>query len=151
MKKFIALDVDGVLNTDNTKELTPNSWIGIEDKFVERLAFIVKATKAELILTSSWRYEILNETEEGLYLTEKLNKYNLHISYINSDDISNRFECLAKNLNENYEDYKCAILDDEYFDYFSLKDTKNFYFIHTDCLEALSEEETKEAVAYLNK
>ena len=55
-RKVIFLDVDGVLNNSDTKgEWDP--YVKIDDKLVERLATIVRATHAEIYLVSDWKRE----------------------------------------------------------------------------------------------
>ena len=56
-EKVIFLDVDGVLNTNKDGSI-------IEEKFVERLAKIVHATGAKIILSSSWRYGYVRHIDE---------------------------------------------------------------------------------------
>ena len=79
-EKVIFLDVDGVLNKNTDGSL-------IEDEFVERLAKIVKAAKADIILSSSWRYSYAKHIENNLYsckyselLISMLKKHGLQIA-----------------------------------------------------------------------
>lgn len=50
----IFLDIDGVLNSQETEERC-NGVIGIDSDKVARLAKIVTSNNAILLLTSSWR------------------------------------------------------------------------------------------------
>lgn len=100
---IIFLDIDGVLNGYNTwntlgwkivdkihyKPLT--LWykriaepFGIHERKVKRLAKIVKATNAKIVMSSSWRrswwkrpYEIQNDNQKRL--TDLLNKYDIEV------------------------------------------------------------------------
>lgn len=57
--RIIFLDVDGVLNSINTKEYSPGKYIGISDKHVEVLKKILeksqKVEETKIVLSSSWR------------------------------------------------------------------------------------------------
>ena len=80
----IFLDIDGVLNCTGKKtELTPEGYNGIEDELIENVREIVSQTRAEIVLSSSWR-KIWDKNpnkcnEDGLYLNEKLDRYNLKV------------------------------------------------------------------------
>lgn len=117
--KVIFLDIDGVLNYRTCKARCPNcsTLIGIEDSRVERLAKIVKATNAELVLTSTWKINWLREEDElGIYLDKQLAKYRLHIIDFTEDDGWNRWSGIKDYLDrfsKIIESY--VILDDEIF------------------------------------
>ena len=81
MSKYIFLDIDGVLNCNNTTD-DCFGMTGIEDRLVQKLSTIVKVTGAEIVLTSTWRdyWEPLEKGKqdaEGVYLDCKLEKYGL--------------------------------------------------------------------------
>ena len=62
MKKYIFLDIDGVISTQKTRyELDPEKQ--------QLLGIILKETEADIILTSSWRMLTLKETKQ--YMQEK--------------------------------------------------------------------------------
>ena len=69
--KVIFLDIDGVLNNANTKDRTPDKFIGIEDIFVKRLVDIVRSTKTKVVLSSSWR-TMWEDEPDYIYMIEKL-------------------------------------------------------------------------------
>ena len=84
MDKYIFLDIDGVLNNDATTSLTTEGYIFVDDYLVERLAEIVKATNAKLILSSDWRMEWISDNDDDngvdfIELKEKLAEYNLYL------------------------------------------------------------------------
>ena len=54
MSKIIFLDVDGVLNT-NSDRMTGRSDV-LKPKLLEQFGKIVAATKAKIVLSSSWRF-----------------------------------------------------------------------------------------------
>lgn len=53
--KIIFLDIDGVVNNDYTGSYTSDGWCFVDDYLVERVALIVKATGAKIVLSSTWR------------------------------------------------------------------------------------------------
>lgn len=151
MVNVIALDIDGVLNNDFTAELTPNQFfVGIDDYLVEKLSRIVNATNAEIILTSTWKEDVLSNSVEGNYLIQKLNKYNLDISFISEDDLIHRGSFLIKNLNKYYKEnnYNYVILDDQVFDYYELNDVSN-HLVLTKNRTGLTDEDVDLAIKIL--
>lgn len=83
--KVIFLDIDGVLNDDG--ERRENGEI-ICEEYVRNLKEIVQNTNAEIILSSSWRYGMVNKTnssfiekDKGLsILFDLFDKYHLYIA-----------------------------------------------------------------------
>ena len=53
--KAIFLDVDGVLNNENTKTVASNGWCFVDDFLLKRLASLVETSGAKVILSSDWR------------------------------------------------------------------------------------------------
>ena len=53
--KIIFLDVDGVLNNNDTDTRNPLGYIGVDDTLCQRLRDIVAATGAKIVLSSAWR------------------------------------------------------------------------------------------------
>lgn len=56
--KFIFLDIDGVLNCESTKERF-HGYIGVEQSKISILKEIVEATDAKIVLSSTWRLDML--------------------------------------------------------------------------------------------
>ena len=88
--KIIFLDVDGVLNNENTKASAPSGCMGVDDKLTSILAQIVMETDAKIVLTSDWKigwesFDIYC-LEDAKYLNRKLKKYGLKISSKTYDD-----------------------------------------------------------------
>lgn len=79
MKKYIFLDFDGVLNTEQHISCLKAEGLPISNKYgyvfdpdaVDNLAAIVEKTEAEIVITSSWRIEGL-ETMQQLWLDLEL-------------------------------------------------------------------------------
>lgn len=90
-KNVIFLDIDGVLNADDYQDP-----VRIHENRVAMLAEIVKATKAEIILSSSWRHHIARWMKEpkkseegkiewGYELIRLLARYDLTIAGVTEE------------------------------------------------------------------
>ena len=117
---MIFLDVDGVLNCQNSKA-DCNGIMGVDDEKVDNLKMLVDSTKAKIVLTSSWRtgwYKDSKELQGYLadHLDRKLEKAGLFISDKTDDSYVMRGEAIIKWLSDKaVENY--IILDDEIKDY----------------------------------
>lgn len=118
-RKVIFLDIDGVLNQDN-------GGLKIEEQFVKRLARIVEATDAEIILLSSWRGAFTRcidpkndyENKDVELLISTLEKYLLCIAGTTPDLASGPYARpleIRTWLQEQAELERFVILDDETF------------------------------------
>lgn len=126
---IVFLDVDGVLNCDTTKEkvadYTGTRYIGVDDDLVEKLAKIINATDAEIVLTSSWKtcWDVTMPNDEmepmAKYLVLKLKKQGLHIIDRTIDrDKGDRGYGIKRWLKRFPEVERWVVLDDqEYLDY----------------------------------
>lgn len=141
-ENIIFLDIDGVLNGYNKWNLfgwnivclTKSEGLkrlyrkltdpcGVHKRKVKRLAKIVRATNAKVVMSSSWRFSWWNtpyekQSEDQKKLTNLLNKYNIEVIDItprSSDGRRDReiLEWMAKN-----EDMvkRFVILDDERYE-----------------------------------
>lgn len=129
--KLIFLDIDGVLNCSTTKDRCL-FYTGVEDKKIGFLKQIVDATKAKIVLISSWRYtwykeEKLKSKQDELatYLDERLAKQGLSIFDKIDDEAINRgkgvldYISVLNSRGIDVDDY--VILDDEFSDYISAR------------------------------
>lgn len=82
---IIFLDIDGVLNNKSTDEYAPTGCIGIMDEKVELLQQLIGRTGAKVVLSSDWRLDKDKNTKDYVYLTNKLNNYNIKIFDITPD------------------------------------------------------------------
>lgn len=77
--KIIFLDIDGVLNGDNTEVV--NGYVFVDEEKVKLLKHIVDETGAKIVLSSDWRYDW--ETKDEFFLCpalrHTLEKYDLEI------------------------------------------------------------------------
>ena len=164
--KVIFLDIDGVLNYRTCKARYPNykTIVGIDDSRVERLAKIVKATNAELVLTSTWKLNWIDKKDEqGIYLDRQLAKHGLYIMDSTKDDGWNRWSGIKDYLDKHskcIESY--VILDDEIFqDYVMyngltsmLRPEVEEHLVKTSFYSSdggLQEEDVQKAIDILNK
>lgn len=117
MKCAVFLDVDGVLNTRNTVERTPDGYHGIDDARAEILAEAIKKYgNTELILTSDWK-EMKPEADDFRYLVSKLKKQGVFLSGKTMEHFNKRGEGVLKYLEEHPEIEEFVILDDQEFDF----------------------------------
>lgn len=82
---IVFLDIDGVLNNNSTDEYAPTGCIGIMDEKVELLRQLIDRTGAKVVLSSDWRLEKDKNTKDYVYLTNKLNNYNIKIYDVTPD------------------------------------------------------------------
>lgn len=158
MKKVIFLDIDGVLNTSYTKYRDEV----LDDFRLDYLAKIVNKTRAKIVLTSTWRYNLSkslfsfktynNSTKK---LIESLKERGLKISALLPDTPNNR---RAEDISEFIKKHKVTnfvILDDELFNYDSLKLSEHLLrtsFYEDNELDAgLTQKMIRQAVQILNK
>lgn len=118
--KLIFLDIDGVLNCQNSRTKCMG-FIGIDDDKVKRLKQIVDATDAKIILCSSWKngWEPVfkdEQREDGHYIDRKMKRQGLKIINKTDDKGSDRGAGIKKFL-ENFKSVDSwIVLDDEVFD-----------------------------------
>lgn len=132
--KIIFLDVDGVLNDDNTNTRTPDGYTGVDEKYIKNLKRIVDRTGAEIVLSSDWKFEYPNGPA-GRYLKEQLEKEGLKIKAKTPGDSRGRGftgrggEILAY-LKKHPEVRNFVILDDNRFRDFQ-EEPCSSHFVYT--------------------
>ena len=156
--KLLFLDIDGVLNCEDTKATAPSGCLGIDDKLTIKLARILKETGARIILTSDWKigWEEFDFccSEDAKYLNHKLKKHGLKITSKTYDDhvYDTFFEDRGKGIHKflekvhNVEAY--AVIDDHTFTDFDDEIRKNL--ILTDYRVGLSDTDVEKAISILN-
>lgn len=117
---IIFLDVDGCLNSAYTKDyiiVDGIKYIGLEDRFIRRLGWIVKKTGAKIVLTSDWGMEG-PDSGHMRYLKQRLSVYGIEIY----DTIDwNRFrrewrgDAIFTWLEDHPDIDKYIVIDDTYF------------------------------------
>lgn len=149
----VFLDIDGVLNNDLTAEHSPAGFIGISDSLIKNLAYLTKASKAVVVLSSTWKDEWsldpIKITADGEYLQRKLNKEGIRIADKIDDSLTGAFRrgaAIQLYLDEhpNIENY--VILDDLEFDFADYEEVQS-HFLQTDEKVGLTKEKALEAIA----
>lgn len=146
MTKYIFLDVDGVLNNKFTNAVAPSGCTGIIDKNVKMISEIVKATGAEVILSSDWRL-MENDDPDFKYLRNKLwYKGGIKLSGITPDiGWEDRGEEIALYLKFYPADAWVVIDDIEFPDFEILKG----HVVLTDPYEGITEDDVTRAIEVL--
>ena len=157
--KLIFLDIDGVLNNENSKTCAPSGCTGIDDKLTSKLAHIIEETDAKIVLTSDWKigwesFDIYC-SEDAKYLNRKLKKYGIWISAKTYDDhVYDRFfEDRGKGIHkflekvQNAESY--VVIDDHTFTDFD--DEIMEHLVLTDYRDGLTDSDVEKAIEILNK
>lgn len=164
--KAIFLDIDGVLNNNDTTERTPEGYIGVEDRFIEKLKKIVDATGAVIILSSDWRDEWHHNGIHGkdmFYLLDKLKKYGLEIcdktpGHVKGKGYTGRGREITEYLKKHSGITEYVILDDnDFFDFYQEETCKGHVVITVKADKkmgyyyemGLSGENVKEAIKIL--
>ena len=145
----IFLDIDGVLNSDKTLARTPNRYLGISSDKVKLLREIVKATGANIILSSSWR--TMDSTDPDYkYLVKCLKYKGLFIKDKTSRNFGHhRGKQIREYLNEHPEITNYVIIDDE-FQYAFEECGLSEHFLHTDFTTGLTKKDVIKAIEILN-
>ena len=116
---ILFLDIDGVLNTPFDDEKTPGGDTGISHKKLDALGKLINKFNLEIVLTSSWRQDIINESSDGVYLMKQLDKIGAEVydvtRYISP---SERAVEILTWIKEHYNEiHDLVILDDQDFDF----------------------------------
>ena len=157
--RIIFLDIDGVLNNEDTEDRC-GYYIGIEDAKVELLKQIVDETGAKIVLSSTWRLGIDNRGHrlEGHipYLQEKLGKYGLEV-FDKTKQLSKYGDLRGKEIHEwlsRHPDVDgWVVLDDEFFwdfnDYDIPRHRVQTWFYTSRGEGGLTEKNVKQAIKIL--
>ena len=135
--KVIFLDIDGVLNVVN------DNSISIEK--IQLLSFIIKSTKADIVLSSSWRYgwNDPNQNIEGKRVFElKKLLYNNGITINNTIGLDSTKSIQIANYVKKSKPEKFVVVDDE------LIDSPNFIQINNE--SGLTKEYCNKIISILN-
>lgn len=170
MRKIIFLDFDGVLNTQYYQGLLQSHGKKWQDEHgalfdpntVKQLERIIKATNADFVVESSWKYLGLDAMKE-LWEVRKLPGRIVDITpstisdeYLLSNDLEyiypSMLHCkgieIASWLSKYRTQYiRYVIIDDEYV----ILDSQLPYFILTNPYEGITEEQANKAISILNE
>lgn len=128
--KYIFLDVDGVLNSNDSEDRY-HCYVGLDESGIMLLKEIVDKTGSEIILVSSWKSQLVHNPDDwlGKYLVDRLKEHSLTIkdtTYNYEPDSIHRGTGIINYLKEHPAS-KWIILDDEIFPDYE----------KTDCLKHL--------------
>lgn len=124
--RVIFLDIDGVLNCQSSKSRC-NGLLGIDSDKVKRLREIAEASKAKIVLCSSWKdaWEKVEKDSQhilGDYLDRKLKRENIFIFDKTSDNGSDRGHGIRSWISGKANINSWIVIDDEIFnDYHDCK------------------------------
>ena len=158
LNKYIFLDIDGVLNSEQYYLEKPQHkrWKEFKDKLDRHIAWgvcnidpkavkllnkLVAETKAKIVVSSSWRGDYALQTIFALVgIIEPI--------YGETPRLKSRFrgEEIDKWLEERQEPYKYVILDDDS----DMLDTQHNNFIQINRKVGLTEENVNEAIKILS-
>lgn len=161
MHRIIFLDVDGVLNCSTSKSYchddTCGVITGIDSDKVKRLAKIVEATGAQIVLSSDWKhgwskYYTSSKPSHAKYLDNHLyKKGRLTIKDKTPNTSKGSWfrgeEILAYlRLHQDVENY--VILDDTFFEDFSIKEISE-HLVLTGYKVGLTDADVEKAIKIL--
>lgn len=125
--KVIFLDIDGVLNSQETfrkkyqlYKKTGKLSLEIDNEMLENLQKVVTETSAKVVLTSCWRNHFINlknnivaKTEKGSRLLKLFEDYNINVYDLTPYKNANRETEILMWL-DNYNPESFAIIDNDY-------------------------------------
>lgn len=146
MKKIIFLDVDGVLNNQNTFKKVQRVSDMLDPYLILLANRIVEATGAEVVLSSSWRHCHYEELKEKVPF-KIIDKTGDCCTGIRGVEI---YDWIRKNIGYKDRDdrskFRYAIIDDESDMLLWQKD----HFFQTTFISGLTEEISARVVSHLN-
>lgn len=161
MCKIIFLDVDGVLNCSTSKSYCHDDICGvitgIDSDKVKRLAKIVEATGAEIVLSSDWKdgwskYYTSSKPSHAKYLDNHLyKKGRLTIKDKTPSTHKGpwfRGEEILSYLRSHKDVENYVILDDTFFEDFSIKEISE-HLVLTDYKVGLTDADVEKAIRIL--
>ena len=153
---YLFLDVDGVLNNDETKERCMG-FTGIDPHKVQLLRHIIDMTGAEIVLTSTWKYgwEPLNKQmndEFANYLDEVLAAEGLEVIDKTDDQGMDRGAGIINWLAQHPAD-AWVVLDDIFFNDFKSTGVDKHLVLTADNegLDGLTQELADQAINMLQE
>lgn len=158
--KVIFLDVDGVLNSEVSREQERNNfdnWMEheVSDMHINNLKKIVDATGAQIVLSSSWRFDHPKATGRDFIadplmkiLDRKLKAVGLDIIDVTPDLRGKiRGAEIQDWLDRHSEVERFVILDDDV----DMMEEQKPFFVNTTFKNGLTEEMANKAIEILNK
>lgn len=156
--KTIFLDIDGVLNNDNTRVFTKNNFYFVDDYLLERLKKIVDETGAIIVLSSDWRTGLVDKLvgEDLAEFEEKMKEFGMELSGYTplldkeKDEFGEYHRCtrgkeIQQYLDEHPEIGDFVIIDDR----FDMKPNMA-HLVNTNYHIGLTEKDVDKAIGVLN-
>lgn len=159
MKKFIFLDFDGVITTEKSR-------YKLDKEKIDLLGEILEATGAKIVVSSSWRFNTVEDTKKDLttishrvpfefpYADDIVGVTPRGYHYTRDLDDGKRFHIPRGVEIENWldgnteygEDYNYVILDDDSDMLLTQKD----HFVKTDPYKGMNRKNVEKAIRILN-
>jgi len=147
--KVIFLDIDGVINYDDTNATAPSGAMGVSNSRIELLKQIVDVTGAKVVLASTWRYD-RPCGRDYQYLVRKL-KNNGIVVFSHTPDISSprRGMEISAWLGRHPDVDGWVVIDDVRFSDFDRGEFAG-HLVITDTKYGLTQSDVDKAIAILN-
>ena len=152
--KVIFLDIDGVVNSYDTKERAPSKVVGVEQCLIARIKEIVDATGAELVLSSTWRedwfYEDTRDPKDWVYLRDEFAKQGLY--FLDRTPLERtrhrgtEIKMWLESVEYDVESY--VIIDDEMYDIWELHEG---HMVKTSFVDGIQPGAVEMAIKILSK
>ena len=161
--KVIFLDIDGVLNYKKWRlsqsKFSRRKAKPIDERKVKLLSYIIKKTKAKIVLSSSWRFIMNKECfkmKSRAYKVHKIfNKYKIRIADMTGNDFIGNdksvwgrgYEILSY-LEKHSKIKKYAVVDDAVLELQTFN--KEHLFLTDYNKDGLNEKIAQSVISYLN-
>ncbi len=158
--KVIFLDVDGVLNSELSREQERNNfdnWMEheVSEMHVNNLKKIVDATGAQIVLSSSWRFDHPKATGRDFIVDPLMKVLDRKLKAVGLDIIDVTPDLRGKIRGAEIQDWldrhseveRFVILDDDV----DMKDEQKPFFVNTTFKNGLTDELANKAIEILNK
>ena len=148
--RVIFLDVDGVLNSSETRAKI-DGLKGVSKKNLRILRHIVARTQAKIVLTSAWNInfdeKLAPTTKAGMYLYHRLWENNLWIYDKVNDYGGNREQAVAEYVKKHNNLTDWVIIDDTHYGDYEKLNPK--HIVYTSPALGLTKASATEAIVKL--
>lgn len=148
--RVIFLDVDGVLNSSETRAKI-DGLKGVSKKNLRILRHIVARTQAKIVLTSAWNInfdeKLVPTTKAGMYLYHRLWENNLWIYDKVNDYGGNREQAVAEYVKKHNNLTDWVIIDDTHYGDYEKLNPK--HIVYTSYELGLTKASATEAIVKL--
>jgi hypothetical protein len=158
--KVIFLDVDGVLNSEVSREQERNNfdnWMEheVSEMHVNNLKKIVDATGAQIVLSSSWRFDHPKATGRDFIVDPLMKVLDRKLKAVGLDIIDVTPDLRGKIRGAEIQDWlgrhseveRFVILDDDV----DMMEEQKPFFVNTTFKNGLTEDLANKAIEILNK